>query len=325
MFAMCSSLKQLDISPLDMSNVTRFQGLFAGCTDLETLDLPDKWYDYIADVSYMFFNCSALRSIYCNIDLSANLSSSAVTDNMFYGCTSLEGGAGTKCNDSDPAYAKLDGGSEDPGYFTAKYLVKFIYWNPESDNWDEKQMTVRQGEYAIPPVVPERPGYALKGWTTPDMAEGDFVTSTDILTTPVTEEITYTALYVGQKYQLTFKYLDSDGETWLNKSIVATYMEPLSLGEFTLESLPVIAGKKFVSWQYTIKDVTEEKDFDQLNGMTWNIMEDLTFTAQYKDNPGTSIDNIEQPILVGQKVLRDGRLYIVVDEKTYDATGKLVK
>ena len=43
-------------------------------------------------------------------------------DYMFSGCTSLVGGKGTVYNEShhDQAYAHVDGGAENPGYFTAK-------------------------------------------------------------------------------------------------------------------------------------------------------------------------------------------------------------
>ena len=43
------------------------------------------------------------------------------------------------------------------------------------------------------------------------------------------------------------------------------------------------------------------------------------------EDTGTGIDNIEQPSLVGQKILRDGKLYILVGDKMYDAAGRLVK
>ncbi len=41
---------------------------------------------------------------------------------MFYGCTSLVGGQGTtyEANHIDKAYAHIDGGPSDPGYFTDK-------------------------------------------------------------------------------------------------------------------------------------------------------------------------------------------------------------
>lgn len=41
---------------------------------------------------------------------------------MFYGCTSLVGGAGTTYDSShyNGVYARIDGGTSAPGYFTAK-------------------------------------------------------------------------------------------------------------------------------------------------------------------------------------------------------------
>ena len=41
---------------------------------------------------------------------------------MFTSCTNLVGGSGTKYNSSytDKTYARIDGGTSNPGYFTAK-------------------------------------------------------------------------------------------------------------------------------------------------------------------------------------------------------------
>ena len=41
---------------------------------------------------------------------------------MFYNTTNLVGGSGTKYNRSyvDKTYARIDGGTSSPGYFTAK-------------------------------------------------------------------------------------------------------------------------------------------------------------------------------------------------------------
>ena len=68
----------------------------------------------------MFKNATNLKTIYG----SSKFVTTAVTSstNMFYGCTKLIGGAGTKYNSSyvDKTYARIDGGTSNPGYFTAK-------------------------------------------------------------------------------------------------------------------------------------------------------------------------------------------------------------
>ena len=68
----------------------------------------------------MFHGSSNLKTIYG----SSKFVTTAVTDstNMFTGSTKLIGGAGTKYNGSyiDKTYARIDGGTSNPGYFTAK-------------------------------------------------------------------------------------------------------------------------------------------------------------------------------------------------------------
>ena len=73
-------------------------------------------------MSSMFTSCSALKTIYVN---STNWNTEKVTSSssMFYSCTNLVGGAGTTYNSNnktDITYAKVDGGTANPGYFTEK-------------------------------------------------------------------------------------------------------------------------------------------------------------------------------------------------------------
>ena len=68
----------------------------------------------------MFYNSTKLKTIYA----SNKFNTDTVTDStsMFSGCASLVGGAGTKYNSSyvDKTYARIDGGTTNPGYFTSK-------------------------------------------------------------------------------------------------------------------------------------------------------------------------------------------------------------
>ena len=69
---------------------------------------------------YMFSDSNKLKTIYS----SNKFNTDAVTSNgsMFSGCTSLVGGAGTRydANHVDKTYARIDGGTSNPGYFTSK-------------------------------------------------------------------------------------------------------------------------------------------------------------------------------------------------------------
>ena len=62
-----------------------------------------------------------MTTIYCNDDLSASAALTS-SENMFLKCNALVGGEGTTWSDAvvDKTYARPDGGTEKPGYFTIK-------------------------------------------------------------------------------------------------------------------------------------------------------------------------------------------------------------
>lgn len=71
-------------------------------------------------MSGMFSENDIIKTIYASDKFNTN----KVTNGniMFSGCTNLVGGAGTKYDDKhiDSEYARIDGGTSSPGYFTAK-------------------------------------------------------------------------------------------------------------------------------------------------------------------------------------------------------------
>ncbi|MBQ9293452.1 MAG: hypothetical protein IJ219_00810, partial [Bacteroidaceae bacterium] len=72
----------------------------------------------VRDMGMMFLACTKLTTICCDKDWS---NSTAESGYMFSGCTSLVGGNGTAFDSNviDATYARPDGGTENPGYFTA--------------------------------------------------------------------------------------------------------------------------------------------------------------------------------------------------------------
>ena len=120
MFGGCNSLTTLDVSHFDTSKVTDMQGMFGGCNSLTTLDVSHFDTSKVIDMFSMFYNCNSLTTLYA----SNKFTTSAVTDSsyMFSGCTNLVGGAGTKYDENkiDKTYARIDGGTSNPGYFTEK-------------------------------------------------------------------------------------------------------------------------------------------------------------------------------------------------------------
>ena len=109
------------LSYLNTSEVTNMGHMFNSCYRLTSLDLTSFNTSKVTAMNCMFYDCSNLQTIY----VGSGWSTAAVTnsDNMFSYCTSLVGGQGTTYSSSNPkdkAYAHIDGGPSNPGYFTDK-------------------------------------------------------------------------------------------------------------------------------------------------------------------------------------------------------------
>ena len=119
MFYHCSSLTGLDVSNFSTANVTTMRYMF-GASGLTSIDISNFNTANVTDVNSMFIECSNLTTIYAG----SQWSTAAVMDGnrMFQSCTSLVGGAGTPydANHTDYTYAHIDGGENNPGYFTEK-------------------------------------------------------------------------------------------------------------------------------------------------------------------------------------------------------------
>ena len=63
MFYGCNSLKSIDLSNFDTSQVIYMGYIFYGCTKLEFIDLSNFDTSQVTDMSYMFDGCSSLESI----------------------------------------------------------------------------------------------------------------------------------------------------------------------------------------------------------------------------------------------------------------------
>lgn len=101
-----------------------------GCSELTTLDLSNFDTKNATNMYHIFVNCGKLITIYASDKFVTDKfqngldTNDAIIDSrdMFSGCTSLVGGSGTTYNSSnvDKTYAHIDGGTSNPGYFTAK-------------------------------------------------------------------------------------------------------------------------------------------------------------------------------------------------------------
>ena len=118
MFAQ-SAATILDLSNFDTSKVTDMGWMFYSSA-ATTLDLSSFNTSNVTNMIGMFRNSNVLKTIYAGDNFNTNAVTSS--SNMFYNTTNLVGGAGTKYNAShiDKTYARIDGGTSLPGYFTLK-------------------------------------------------------------------------------------------------------------------------------------------------------------------------------------------------------------
>lgn len=164
MFIGCSGLTSLDLSGFKTDNATDMNSIFFGCSGLTSLDLTGFKTDNVTDMSSLFCNCSGLTSLDLTCFKTGNVTDmgdifsgcSGLTtiyagdgwstanvlygEKMFNGCTNLVGGAGTPfdANHIDYTYARIDGGIDNPGYFTAKAECATQTWAEGDLNHDGK-------------------------------------------------------------------------------------------------------------------------------------------------------------------------------------------
>ena len=125
MFNNCNSLRSIDVTRFDTKNASSMRMMFRNCRPLESLDISNFETANVKDMYSMFAGCSNVKTIYVGEHWSTE--SVVVTDSTTYGsyvfsnCASLVGGMGTAYDSLhvDYTYAHIDGGPDNPGYFTA--------------------------------------------------------------------------------------------------------------------------------------------------------------------------------------------------------------
>ena len=123
LFYACHSLKSLYLSHFDTSNVTDMGWMFY-YTNFTVLDLSTFNTSKLTNTELMFNGCSKLETIF--VSELWNPNQVADSDDMFYGCEKLRGGMGTifDWDHIDKEYARIDGGPENPGYFTYAEIME---------------------------------------------------------------------------------------------------------------------------------------------------------------------------------------------------------
>ena len=112
-----SQATTLDVSNFDTSNVTNMQSMFERSQATE-LDLSNFDTSKVTNMERMFSYATNLKTIYVSDKF--NIDNVTSSDKMFTSSTNLVGGAGTKydANHVGKTYARIDGGTSNPGYFT---------------------------------------------------------------------------------------------------------------------------------------------------------------------------------------------------------------
>ena len=136
-----SKATTIDVSNFNTSNVTNMNEMFYN-SKATILDLSNFDTSKVTNMKNMFQGSSNLKTIYG----SSKFVTTAVTSStsMFSGCTKLIGGAGTKYNSShvDKTYARIDGGTSSPGYFTELIADPNSFNN---DSWKTIAKAVKNG------------------------------------------------------------------------------------------------------------------------------------------------------------------------------------
>ena len=231
----------------------------------------------------------------------------------------------------DPAVAAVTGNATYTAVFKAVQRTYSVIFLDKEGNPIEKQ-EVLAGGAAVAPEAPAVEGFHFTGW--------------DKAFDHVTEDLTVTALYAENDYKPTnLNVLLTPQEkedvlitvSWDKVEGAASYELRMAIGENELfsqntEGLNTIArllsalvseykidpGTYNVDWAVRSTDAMGKPISDWVAGSQFEIT--VKGTATGIENGQWTMDN-------GQwtKVLRDGHIYILVGEKMYDATGRLVK
>ena len=153
MFRGCSGLTSLDVSNFNTANVTSMSRMFDSCKSLTSIDVSNFNTANVTNMGLMFDGCSSLKTIYAGSEWST--AKVEIGNGMFLNCTNLVGGAGTAydANHNDYTYAHIDGGPDNPGYFTDKNATPVINDNIEvvgNTDFSSEWWTAFSSNYEIP-------------------------------------------------------------------------------------------------------------------------------------------------------------------------------
>ena len=316
-FQGCSGLTSVTIG----NSVTSIgEGAFCDCDGLTSVTIPNS-VTSIGDGA--FWSCSGLTSVtipnsvtsigdeafyYCYGLTSVTIPNSvtSIGSSAFYRCsittltvlatTPPSGGSACGINAANcTLYVPAESVNT---YANAVWWEDFKEIKPLGDlicvqfvDWDGSLIArcyIEEGASAIAPANPTREGYTFIGW------DKEF--------SNVTEDLVVTALYEEAGHNMTYTLLFQNGidESEITHESI-TFMLPVA---------PSITGFTFLKWVVVGGD----------------LVNTITIQAVYQTNTPTSAPAVyTNPANPAQKLIRNGNVYILTDDKTYTITGLQVK
>ena len=285
-----ASVQDIDLSNADTSNVINMANMFCNGISLTSINLSSFSMDSMSSVnkpsvSYMFYGCSWLKTIYVSNQWDIqNQNDSISSVKMFGGCSQLAGGNGTAFNSTvvDKTYAVIDKDGQ-PGYLTGTYSLKLpenmlIVTDASADkkvgkrylNGAQVKIKTKYGYYVSGNVSDDYTTYA------PD--ENDIYTITvndDMNIRATVKEITYTLVpAVAPTYTTDGNieyYSGSDGKYYVleNDKYVKTTREAVTIPMLELVHHEAVAATCTTDGNIEYwHDETNDKYFSDENGTT---------------------------------------------------------
>ena len=279
MFYNCKHLTSIDVSGFNTANATSMIAMFAGCSALATLDLTSFNTSNVTNMQLMFSGCTSLTTIY--VDYTWTTEAVTESGDMFKDCTSLVGGKGTHFNSwyHDKTYARLDGGENNPGYFSIDILKPYACYTPDNNTLTFYYDTNRSNR--------EGTTYRLNDGSDHTRWEGINPNVTRVVFDPSFADVRPTTTF-GWFYDMQ-KLKTIEGIQYLNTSEVTNmgYMFyncivliNLYLGHFNTDKVTNMAGMFYVCYNASKLDLTSFNT-SKVNNMEYMFREcsHLNWTA----------------------------------------------
>lgn len=229
MFWECTGLTSINMNNFNTEKVTTMYGMFKGCSALTTLDIRYFKTPVLANIQEMFFGCSNLTTIYAG----HGWTYSGTDNQVFNNSPKLVGGEGTKYNPSylGATYARVDGGTSSPGYFTR---VPYVVWDSSAKSltfYDDGKGSEKTGVIYYLNDPSTRPG-----WSTNDDHTNYEVTKVVFDPSFANARPTSTYLWFAGMDKLTsitsIAYLNTSEVTNMSYMFSGTKLSSLSLSKF---------------------------------------------------------------------------------------------